>query len=228
MTEELRLNTDESLPLRDEVFLTLRRAILEGQIKPGERLMEIPLSVQLGVSRTPVREAIRMLELEGLAIAQPRRGAVAASITEDDLRDVLEVREALEVLAVRLACRNRSEGEMEEIGKAADDFAACLGREDLRASAVADEQFHEAICLSTHNRRLVQILHNLREQIYRYRLEYLKNRESYERLLEEHSMICLALKERREEDAARIAARHIENQRVSIMEQLHREMQEAD
>ena len=86
------------LPLRDVVFYTLRQAILKGELKPGERLMEMQLANQLGVSRTPIREAIRKLELEGLVLMIPRRGAVVAKITEKDLRDVLEVRTSLEKL----------------------------------------------------------------------------------------------------------------------------------
>ena len=92
------------LPLRDVVFNTLRQAILRGELKPGERLMEIRLANQLGVSRTPIREAIRMLELEGLVIMIPRKGAQVAQITEKDLNDVLEVRLGLEELATRFAC----------------------------------------------------------------------------------------------------------------------------
>ena len=82
----------EGMPLRDVVFQTLRKGILRGDLKPGERLMEIQLANRLGVSRTPIREAIRMLELEGLVYNIPRRGAQVARITEQDLRDVLEVR----------------------------------------------------------------------------------------------------------------------------------------
>ena len=95
---------NEYLPLRDVVFNTLRQAILRGELKPGERLMEIQLANKLGVSRTPIREAIRKLELEGLVLMIPRKGAEVAEITEKSLRDVLEVRRALEELSVQLAC----------------------------------------------------------------------------------------------------------------------------
>ena len=99
---------DEYLPLRDVVFNTLREAILRGELKPGERLMEIQLANKLGVSRTPIREAIRKLELEGLVLMIPRKGAEVAQITEKSLRDVLEVRRALENLAVQSACLRMS------------------------------------------------------------------------------------------------------------------------
>ena len=99
MEENLQIEMNDLLPLRDVVFHTLRRAILTGQLKPGERLMEVHLANKLGVSRTPIREAIRKLELEGLVTMIPRRGAEVAQITEKSLKDVLEVRRALDVLS---------------------------------------------------------------------------------------------------------------------------------
>ena len=99
MTDNLSMGINEYLPLRDVVFNTLRQAILRGELAPGERLMEIQLADKLGVSRTPIREAIRKLELEGLVVMIPRKGAEVARITEKDMRDVLEVRGTLEELA---------------------------------------------------------------------------------------------------------------------------------
>ena len=98
METHFNVSMDEYLPLRDVVFKTLRQAILLGELKPGERLMEIQLANKLGVSRTPIREAIRKLELEGLVLMIPRKGAEVAEIKEKSLRDVLEVRKALEEL----------------------------------------------------------------------------------------------------------------------------------
>ena len=112
MGTNFELNMNDFLPLRDVVFNTLRQAILKGELEPGERLMEMQLAEQLGVSRTPIREAMRKLELEGLVLMIPRKGAVVAEITEKSLRDVLEVRKALEELAVRLACEKIQDEEI--------------------------------------------------------------------------------------------------------------------
>lgn len=220
MTDEIQLQMNEYLPLRDVVFQTLRQAILRGRLQPGERLMEIHLAQKLGVSRTPVREAIRMLELEGLVTMVPRRGAIVADITVSDLEDVLEVREALEELAVRKACQNMTGEQLEKLKQAAERFSGCL-KEDLMASAQADVEFHEIICEATKNKRLVQILNNIREQIYRYRLENLKDRSSHANLVEEHAAICRALEERSEEKASEAIRIHIEHQKDSIIESLH-------
>lgn len=120
MQDNLQVNMDEFLPLRDVVFNTLRRAILTGELKPGERLMEIHLANRLGVSRTPIREAIRKLELEGLVTMIPRRGAEVAQITEKSLQDVLEVRRALDALSVELACDRISEEALTALGSACE------------------------------------------------------------------------------------------------------------
>ena len=122
MEPNFKVNMNEYLPLRDVVFNTLRQAILRGELKPGERLMEIQLANKLGVSRTPIREAIRKLELEGLVLMIPRKGAEVAEITEKNMRDVLEVRKALEELAVQLACEKITAEEIDEMKKAAEEF----------------------------------------------------------------------------------------------------------
>ena len=121
MQENLQGNMDEFLPLRDVVFNTLRKEILTGELKPGERLMELHLANRLGVSRTPIREAIRKLELEGLVIMIPRKGAEVAQITEKSLKDTLEVRRALDALCVELACDRISQGELTALSDACDD-----------------------------------------------------------------------------------------------------------
>ena len=106
MTEtKFNINTNEYLPLRDVVFNTLRDAILTGKLVPGERLMENQLAEKLGVSRTPVREALRMLELENLVELVPRKGAQVLDMTEKDIVNILEIRSALEGLATSLACK---------------------------------------------------------------------------------------------------------------------------
>ena len=164
MINDFSVDMNEYLPLRDVVFNTLRKAILKGELKPGERLMEIALAERLGVSRTPVREAMRKLELEGLVVMIPRRGAQVANITEKDLNDVLEVRIALENLSIENACARMTEEQLAELWKAAKDFEATMAEGNLVKLAEADVAFHEVIYKSSDNRRLNQVLNNLREQ----------------------------------------------------------------
>ena len=145
MTDNLTLNMNAYLPLRDVVFNTLREAILKGELQPGERLMELQLAAKLGVSRTPIREAIRMLEQEGLAVTIPRRGAEVAKMTEKDMNDVLQVREALDELAVSIACELITEEELEKLSEAVKNFEEAIGTKDIKQIAETDIAFHDII-----------------------------------------------------------------------------------
>lgn len=213
----LEMEMDEYLPLRDVVFNTLRRAILKGELKPGERLMEIALADKLGVSRTPIREAIRKLELEGLVVMAPRKGAKVASITERDLNDVLEVRKGMEVLAISLACKRITGEELEKLETIEQSFQKLIESGNLTELAEMDVKFHDTIYQATNNQRLVQLLNNLREQMYRYRMEYLKDIAVRRTLAEEHKAICRALRERDEQQAEEYVSIHIDNQQKAII-----------
>ncbi|MBO5055597.1 MAG: GntR family transcriptional regulator [Lachnospiraceae bacterium] len=214
---------DEFLPLRDVVFNTLRKAILTGQLKPGERLMEVHLANRLGVSRTPIREAIRKLELEGLVIMIPRRGAEVAQITEKSLNDVLEVRRALDVLSVELACERITEEEMAALKKACDDFERATKGKDASVIARADVALHDIIVQATGNQRLQQLVNNLSEQMYRYRFVYIKDESQHEKLVTEHKEIYESILNRDKERASRAAKLHIDNQEKSIIRQIRLE-----
>ena len=216
MTDKLELNTNAYLPLRDVVFHTLREAILKGEIKPGERLMELQLASKLGVSRTPIREAIRMLELEGLAVTTPRKGAEVAKMTEKDMEDVLQIRKALDELAVGLACDNIVESQLEKLFVALKNFEESTRSGDVKQIAQADVEFHDVIYQAADNPKLMNMLNNLREQIYRYRVEYLKNKSSYPRLSEEHKEIYEGLKRGDKQAVVEIVSHHVENQEIVV------------
>ena len=218
MTDDLQLNMNAYLPLRDVVFNTLREAILKGELKPGERLMELQLAAKLGVSRTPIREAIRMLEQEGLAVTMPRKGAEVAKMTLKDMEDVLEIREALDELAAQVACIRISEEQLERLQEKKTDFEHILKSGDVKLMAEADVRFHDVIYEATGNPKLVNLLNNLREQIYRYRVEYLKKEENYPKLITEHNAIFDALSNH-SQDAAIISIReHVKNQAIAVKE----------
>ena len=214
---KFNVTMNEYLPLRDVVFNTLRQAILRGELKPGERLMEIQLANKLGVSRTPIREALRKLELEGLVNMVPRKGAEVADITEKSLRDVLEVRKALEELSVQLACEKITEEEIEELKRVAERFKDTLNDQDVTKIAEADVAFHDVIYTATDNQKLILLLNNLREQMYRYRVEYLKKEEAYPQLIAEHEELIDNISKRNKEEATRIMCEHIDNQVATVI-----------
>ena len=220
MEQNLKVNENEYLPLRDVVFNTLRQAILKGELAPGERLMEIQLAEKLGVSRTPIREAIRKLELEGLVLMIPRRGAEVARISEKSMRDVLEVRRSLEELAIELACQRMTDEEFKELQRAQEAFKSAVEHGSAMEIAETDEAYHDIIYNSTGNMRLVQILNNLREQMYRYRLEYIKDEDKRQILLVEHNKIYKALCSRHVEEAKQAMREHIDNQEITVLKNI--------
>ena len=195
MTDNLMLETDPLLPLRDVVYRSLRNAILKGELEPGERLMEQRLALKLGVSRTPIREAIHMLEREGLAVTMPRRGAQVAKMTEKDLEDVLEIREALDDLAVSTASKRVTDEDIEKLSNAMVQFEKAVSRGEIREIVEADEDFHNEIYRIAGNPKLSYIVQKLKEQMYRYRYEYIKDNADYQTLIEEHMNIIKGLKE---------------------------------
>ena len=226
MDMDFEVNMNEYLPLRDVVFNTLRKAILRGELKPGERLMEIALAERLGVSRTPIREAIRKLELEGLVLMIPRKGAEVAQITEKNMQDVLEVRKALEELSVQLACERITPEQVEEMKMAAEDFRKVLKSGDVTKIAEADVKFHDIIFAATNNQRLITLLNNLREQMYRFRVEYLKQKECYPQLLEEHDKLIALISGGEVEEACELMGCHIDNQASTVSDVIRRDQAE--
>lgn len=227
MQDNFQIKMDEFLPLRDVVFNTLRQAILTGELKPGERLMEIHLANKLGVSRTPIREAIRKLELEGLVTMIPRRGAEVAQITEKSLKDVLEVRRALDALSVELACDRISGAELDLLLAACETFESATKTKDPKKIAQADVALHDIIVKATANSRLMQLVNNLSEQMYRYRFEYIKDESTHEQLVREHRILYESIRSKDKETAAKTAKLHIDNQELAIMKQLKLEREKS-
>lgn len=223
MSDNLQLGMDEFLPLRDVVFNTLRQAILTGELKPGERLMEIHLANRLGVSRTPIREAIRKLELEGLVTMIPRRGAEVAQITEKSMKDVLEVRRTLDALSAELACERISSEEEEALKKACQNFEEAVKTKDAKIIAKADVALHDIIAAATGNQRLIQLINNLAEQMYRYRFEYIKDASQHERIIQEHRIIYESIVKKDKVAASEMAKTHIDNQEKAVIARIRME-----
>ncbi|MDE5892981.1 MAG: GntR family transcriptional regulator, partial [Acetatifactor sp.] len=177
----------------------------------------------LGVSRTPIREAIRKLELEGLVTMIPRRGAEVAQITEKSMNDVLEVRRAMDALCAELACERITDEETQQLRQACVAFEAAVKTRDVKKIAQADVELHDIIVQATGNQRLVQLINNLSEQMYRYRFEYIKDASQHQRLIEEHRVIYESILKKDKETASQAARVHIDNQKKAIIAQIRSE-----
>lgn len=203
------INSNEYLPLRDVVFNTLRDAILTGKLVPGERLMENQLAEKLGVSRTPVREALRMLELENLVELVPRKGAQVLDMSEKDIINILEVRGVLEGLATGLACKKMGAEGLAELKSLEERFEKAISEKALEEIAEIDEQFHNVIFASTDNDKLIQIFNNLQIQLYRYRMAHLKLDSSIAAIVAHHKGIIRAIENHDVEEGTTMAQGHV-------------------
>jgi len=213
MNDLQKIQIENYKPLREIVFGYLREAILEGKLEPGKRLMEMQLAEDLGVSRTPVREAIRKLELEGLVVMVPRKGAYVADVSIKDMVEVLEIRAALEGLAASLAAERMTPKDVKILKVLADEFKKFHLEQNFKGMIEKDIEFHEKIFESTGNEKLYQMSQGLREQIYRFRVRYISEYNQSDNLVIEHDKILKAISKKDSQLAYNYGWEHIESLR---------------
>ena len=197
-------------PLREMVYEELKMQILKGSIIPGTRMMEVELAEEMGVSRTPIREAIRKLEKECLVTIEPRRGAYASMISTEDMVEILEVRQDLEGLAAYFAADRMTQEQMKELRKESDSYNDAVKRGNMEDMIKHDTRFHHIIVESCRNKILVQMIEQLQELVLRFRYIYYDNFRRAENMPEEHEAILTAIAEGNADKARAAADIHIE------------------
>ena len=205
----LTLDLQNHRPLREIVYEELKRQILVGEIAPGTRMMEVDLADDMGVSRTPVREAIRKLEKEGLVTIEPRRGAYASDISIKDMLDVLEVRQNLEGMAAALAARKVTEEEKRDFIKANEAYNAAVKSGNTEEIIKCDEYFHQLIVNYSDNKTLTQLLSQVQELALRFRYIYYDDFSRYEKMPMEHMEIEETILSGDTERARIVAEEHV-------------------
>ena len=183
------IQLDSYRPLRELVCETIRQAIVDGVFSPGERLMEIQLADEMGVSRTPVREAIRKLELEGFVVMIPRRGTYVADISIKDINEVYEIRTSLEVLAAGLAAERISDEELETMQRLLVEIGQHIEDGNIEKIVEIDTAFHDVLYKASRNKRLAGIINNLREQITVIRRRSMMYPGRLQNTMEEHRIL---------------------------------------
>jgi DNA-binding GntR family transcriptional regulator len=216
----LPVNLDSYKPLRELVLEAIREAIKNGTLQPRERLMEIQLADDLGVSRTPVREALRKLEQEGFIVMVPRKGAYVSDLSMKDVADVFEIRAALDGLAGGLAAERITDEELELMERMLVEKGEAINHNDIDKLVEADTKFHEAMYMASRNERLSNIISNLREQIQRFRLTSLSVPGRREDSLKEHRELLEAIQARDVQLARQLAQEHIENAENVLIDSL--------
>lgn len=195
-----------------EVYEALRRAITTGGLLPGQRLVEATLAKQLGVSRAPLREAVGVLERDGLISRLPRRGMVVSVLSRKDVVEIYELRTALEMWAVAKACERASAEEVASLESIVDGMRDAIGSGDMKRLAEHDVAFHRAVCAASHNERLVAVWSSNYSQIQILSNQATRERKPYiQEFPERHRVIVRAVAARKGDAARRVICDHIQS-----------------
>jgi DNA-binding GntR family transcriptional regulator len=199
----------EAVTLWRRVYEHLRGEILRNELPPGAELNEVELAEALGVSRGPVREAIRHLAAEGLVTERPRRSAVVSALSREEFVQAYQVREALEVLAVRLAVPRVDAALLVVLDGLIDEMERCAARADASAFFDANARFHGRLVEASGNRRLAEMHGQLTGQMGRYQMRSLALRGSLRRSIAEHRAILRAIRRGDAPRATHLMSEHI-------------------
>ncbi len=205
---QLGVDLSQRRPLRDEAYAVLRQAILSGQFKPGDHLVERKVAAQLGLSRSPVREAFRRLEQDHL-VAATRQGLVVQGLTPRDAEELYQIRQQLEALAARLAACRFTPEHLSRLEEILSRMAEAVAANDSASISAEGIKFHEALADIADNRHLKWLLGSITEDIHRFRALYLSIPARSQSALQEHRQILAAVADHEKDLAGQLMAEHI-------------------
>lgn len=208
MTENRVFSPSSSLT--EEIADIVRERILKGEYEIGEKIKENQIAAELRVSRTPIREAFKQLENEGLIDYIPNRGCFAKGFTRRDVEDIYAVRESLEELAVMWAVERISDGEIKELEEQCDMMEFYAHRQDTKKVLELNAGFHDVIYASSRSRFLAQVLRSYKAYLDKTRKSIFYDREYLESILSEHRLILKAIKERDKQRATEAMKAHLD------------------
>ncbi len=213
----------ENRSLTAIIFERVREDILSGKYVNGDKIVEAKLAEELGVSRTPVREALKQLELDGLVESLPNRGVIVKGITDQDIEDIYSIRLAIEAIAARWAVERMEDSEVEQLKEIYDLMEFYTFKEDVQKTFELNTKFHETMYRGTKSRYLEHVLKDFQLFIKSTRNESLKSEGRIDRALEEHKRILDAFHDRNPEQAVEAIVGHLVNSRnnVSKLIELH-------
>jgi DNA-binding GntR family transcriptional regulator len=209
--------------LNHNIYEVVRRMIGVGPLVPGARIDEQAIAAQLGVSRTPVRDAITRLASEGLIEQRPYRGSFVRELSASQIDGLYETRQVLEGLAARRAVHHATDAELAEVAAILEEARLALDAHDLDGYAAADAQFHATIANLSRNESLIQSLERLRAQVQLVRVAANQDPDLAERTARERPRILAALRNRDADAAAKLMEEHIHGVRTSILQRMREE-----
>jgi len=196
-------------PLSEEAYDALRAAILGGRLQPGERIVEADIARQMATSRSPVREAVRKLEHEGLLEYVPRRGTIVVGLSRDDVADAYQLRAHLEAYGARLAATRASKTQLARLLEMIERMCQSAADDDLEELVAADVEFHRLVCEASSSRRLLQLWETLNPARWTLVSGLRATDLSLEQIAERHRPILAALQSRKPDHAENIIRSHI-------------------
>jgi len=206
--------------LHEQVAARLRQMLVEGDIPPGAKLNERALCEALRISRTPLREAIKMLAAEGLVELLPNRGSVAVQLDEEDVRHTFEVMAGLEALSGQLAAERIGDAEVAEIEAMHFEMMAAYTRRDLSAYYALNAAIHRAINVAAGNPVLTSTYNQVNARLQALRFRSNQDGEKWQRAVAEHEAMVAALKARDGAALARVLTQHLHHKRDVVIEQM--------
>ena len=212
-----RLVIKDTKTIRKRIYEYLREQLLNGEIAPLEHLIEAKIAKEIGTSRTPVREALHSLELEGLIESIPRVGYVVKPINEQEVGEICEIRMAIEGVAARWAIEKAHKKLIEELKKNISISDEKVSKGDVKAFVDMDAQFHEIISKFSGSKRLRELAQTLRRHMLRYRIQSIYSVDNVLRAIDGHKGILRAIGKRNLEEVNRTIQHHMEQSKRDIL-----------
>jgi len=211
----------ERKPLGQHVFENIKKAVIQGDIPPGQRLVESRLAETLGISRTPVREAIHKLEREGFLKKQPRGGFVVLGLDSGDIEETFGIRSVLEGYAARLAAVKHGEDELTPLETHIEEYRVHLEKKDLDALPEINTRFHDLLYALSKSPRLIKMINDLKDQIFRFRQLILKDETMARTSNEDHILMLEYIRRRDWEGLEKLVREHLMRGQKAFMKHLH-------
>ncbi len=209
--------------LHSRVFNQIRNDILNGVYEPGESLIETKLSEELGVSRTPVREAFRQLELEGLVQSVPNKGVTVRGVSEQDIQDIYTIRRLIEGLAARWAAEKITPNELEELKEVVDLEEFYTKKGDYNQLLKFDTRFHDIIFRASKSMPLMHTLSTFHHYVQKARKVSMSTPKRAKEVLGEHKAILQAIIEKDADKAEQLTTQHVRNASSNLLGQSHKD-----
>jgi DNA-binding GntR family transcriptional regulator len=223
----VRLVIKSEKTIRRKIYEHLREQLLSGKIQPHEHLIEAKIARDIGTSRTPVREALHSLELEGLIESIPRVGYVVKPISEQEVEEICEIRAAIEGLAARWAMEKAHEKLVIELQKNISIAEDKVSKGDVRAFVDMDAKFHEIISKFSGSQRLLELAQTLRRHMLRYRIQSIYLVDNVLRAIDGHKRILRAIQKRNLEEVNKAIQHHMEQSKKDILRYAFKEAPKA-